>query len=60
MTTITVNSKSTIKGKELVVNYRPDEKFIIIEETIGGSVIVLANNGTEYCFDLSDDIEVIN
>ena len=44
----------------LSVAYRPDESFIIAEEIKGGNVIALANNGTQYCFDLDDeDIEVI-
>lgn len=60
MNTITLNKKSILKGKELRVNYRTSERFIIKEETWGGQVIVLANNGVEYCFDLSDDVEVIN
>lgn len=58
--TITVNGKSSLKGKELIVNYRSSERFIIKEETIGGQVIVLCNDGSEYCFDLSDDVGVIN
>jgi len=58
--TITVNGKSSLKGKELRVNYRSSERFIIKEETIGGQVIVLCNDGIEYCFDLSDDVKVIN
>ena len=58
--TITVKGKSQLKGKQLIVNYRPDERFIIQEETAGGQVIVLCNDGVEYCFDLSDDVEVIN
>ena len=57
---ITVNSKSTLKGKELIVNYRTSERFIIKEETAGGQVIVLCNDGIEYCFDLSDDVKIIN
>jgi hypothetical protein len=58
-TTITVKEKSSLKGKELKVNYRTSERFIIKEETPGGQVIALCNNGVEYCFDLSDDVEVL-
>lgn len=56
---IAVNEKSSLKGKELIVNYRSDERFIIKEEVLGGSVIVLANDGIEYCFNLSDDVVVV-
>ena len=55
-----VIEKSHLQGKELVVNYRSSERFIIMFETIGGGVIVLCNDGVEYCFDLSDDVQVIN
>ena len=57
---IRVIKKSPLQGKELVVNYRSSERFIIMEETIGGGVIVLCNDGVEYCFDLCDDVQVIN
>ena len=55
---ITVKDKSPLKGMFLKVNYRPNDKFIIKEELPGGRVIVLSNDGVEYCFDLSDDVEV--
>jgi len=60
MNTITIIEKSPLKGKFLKVNYRLSESFIIVEETIGGGVIVLCNDGIQYCFNLSDDVEVIN
>ncbi len=60
MNTLTIIENSTLRGKMLSVAYRPDESFIIAEEIKGGNVIALANNGTQYCFDLDDeDIEVI-
>ena len=60
MNTITTIQNSLLKGKFLKVNYRPSESFIISEEIDGGRVIVLSNDGIEYCFDLSDDVEVID
>lgn len=56
---INVKKTSSLKGKELVVNYRSDERFIIIEEIYGNRVIVRCNDGCDYIFDLSDDVEIM-
>jgi hypothetical protein len=57
---ITVIAKSNLKGKLLRVNYRSSERFIIKEELPGGRIIALCNNGIEYCFDLSDNITILD
>lgn len=58
MNQVNVKAVSSLKGKELVVNYRSDERFIIKEELEGNRVIVLGRDKCEYCFDLSDDVYV--
>ena len=57
--TITTIQKSSLRGKVLVVSYRSSERFIITQELLGGRVIALCNDGTEYCFDLEDDVTII-
>jgi hypothetical protein len=60
MNTITIIENSPLTGKILKVNYRPNEAFMITNETLGGGVTALCSDGNEYYFNLSDDVEILN